>query len=255
MQKMKNLKTRKLYLQVYDELKQYIQENHLQPGDKLPTELEMCALLGVSRNVLREAVKSLEITGVVHSRPGVGIIIQKFSPDYMFSNFLINLAGDSDDVFWQMMEVRRALELSFAEHAYKNIGKQQYEELCSQVNVMQKTLDKCKAKKLEFASFGSAFAEADAHFHKALFSNVNNTILHAVMNAVWIMDTYFTALYPIAYMERTVERHKDIVRALEQNDLAGFIEAINRHFDSSYKPEPEDKTSLSLPWRPLSPGE
>ncbi len=60
---MKNLKSRRLYLQVYDEIKSYIEKNHLLPGDKLPSEMKMCEMLGVSRNVLREAIKSLEITG------------------------------------------------------------------------------------------------------------------------------------------------------------------------------------------------
>ena len=69
---MKNLKSRKLYLQVYDEIKNYIEENHLLPGDKLPSEMKMCEMLGVSRNVLREAIKSLEITGTVSSTPGAG---------------------------------------------------------------------------------------------------------------------------------------------------------------------------------------
>lgn len=75
---MKNLKSRRLYLQVYDEIKNYIEKNHLMPGDKLPSEMKMCEMLGVSRNVLREAIKSLEITGAVRSTPGIGIVIQEF---------------------------------------------------------------------------------------------------------------------------------------------------------------------------------
>ncbi|WP_368273339.1 winged helix-turn-helix domain-containing protein, partial [Enterocloster bolteae] len=47
---MKNLKSRRLYLQVYDEIKSYIEKNHLLPGDKLPSEMKMCEMLGVSRN-------------------------------------------------------------------------------------------------------------------------------------------------------------------------------------------------------------
>ena len=66
---MKNLKSRKLYLQVYDEIKSYIEKNHLMPGDKLPSEMKMCEMLGVSRNVLREAIKSLEIKMCIRDRP------------------------------------------------------------------------------------------------------------------------------------------------------------------------------------------
>ena len=66
---MKNLHAPKLYIQVYDEIKNYIYQNNLKPGDKLPTEMDMCRQLGVSRNVLREAIKALEITGVFTRRP------------------------------------------------------------------------------------------------------------------------------------------------------------------------------------------
>ena len=84
-QKLQNLKSQKLYIRVYDEIRNYIYKNNLKAGDKLPTEMEMCEMLGVSRNVLREAIKSLEITGIVSSKPGVGIIIRDFNVDY--SNF------------------------------------------------------------------------------------------------------------------------------------------------------------------------
>ena len=42
---MKNLQSRRRYLQVYDEIKSYIEKNHLLPGDKLPSEMKMCEML------------------------------------------------------------------------------------------------------------------------------------------------------------------------------------------------------------------
>ena len=68
---MRNLKTKKKYFQVYEELKSYIIKNNLKPGDKLPTEMQMSEILGVSRNVLREAIKTFEIIGVLTSKAGV----------------------------------------------------------------------------------------------------------------------------------------------------------------------------------------
>lgn len=100
--KMKNLRSPKLYLQVYNELRNYIVQNNLKPGDKLPTEMEMCERLGVSRNVLREAIKSLEITGVVHSTPGVGIVIQEFSTDYLFNSLVYARSDDGQEMLEQL---------------------------------------------------------------------------------------------------------------------------------------------------------
>ena len=82
---MKNLKSPKLYFQVYDALREYIIKNNLKPGDKMPTEAEMTEALGVSRNVLREGIKTLEIIGVLSSKPGVGMIINSFNSNFLSS--------------------------------------------------------------------------------------------------------------------------------------------------------------------------
>jgi len=235
MQKMKSLKERKLYLRVYDELRNYIQDNRLQPGDKLPTEMEMCSFLGVSRNVLREAVKALEITGVVRSRPGVGIIIQETSLENLFSNVMVSLAGNSEDSYLQTLEVRRALELGFSVQAYENLSKEQYQEMCKQIEAMEKIFSKLVSKNHESATFGQAFRDADAQFHKALFSGIDNAILHSMMNAVWIFDAHHTMTVPVDYIGKTIERHKSMLKALNDNDLPAFLEAIQTHFDF-YKP-------------------
>ena len=62
----------KLYVQAFREIRAYITRNNLQPGDLLPSEQAMCEMLGVSRNVLREAIKSMELMGMAQSRPGRG---------------------------------------------------------------------------------------------------------------------------------------------------------------------------------------
>lgn len=116
---LRNIKSKKLYLRVYDEIREYILQNKLQPGDKLPTEMEMCHQLGVSRNVLREAIKSLEITGIVTSKPGVGIIIRECNMDYIMSSFISNLSVNNDSHMEEYVEeLRRILEIGFMDAAF-----------------------------------------------------------------------------------------------------------------------------------------
>ena len=62
----------KLYIQAFQEIRSYIIRNELKPGDLLPTEQTLCQNLGVSRNVLREAIKSMELMGMIQSCPGRG---------------------------------------------------------------------------------------------------------------------------------------------------------------------------------------
>lgn len=231
---MKNLKNRKLYLQVYDELKDYILQNQLKAGDKLPTEMEMCGLLGVSRNVLREAIKSLEISGIVHSKPGVGIMIQEFNADFLFQSLLYNLAGDSQVLLQQTLEVRRTLELGFLEQSFASLLPEDFDLLDEQVDIMCKIYE--KSERVTPVIFGYEFYEADASFHHILYSRTNNDILKSMVDAVWACDKYHKNRVQRSYMEQTVQKHEQIVSALRARSMEAFKAAMHYHFDVHYKP-------------------
>ena len=69
---MKQVRRTSLSEQVLESILDYIQENHLSIGDKLPTEEELTERLNVSRTSVREALKGLSINGVVESIAGKG---------------------------------------------------------------------------------------------------------------------------------------------------------------------------------------
>ena len=99
----------KLYIQTFREIRSYIIRHELKPGDLLPTELEMSQMLGVSRNVLREAIKSMELMGMVQACPGRGTEVKEFSLDFVFHNVLFfNVGGEGKPVH-EMFGIRRML--------------------------------------------------------------------------------------------------------------------------------------------------
>ena len=57
------------------EIKQYIIEQKLMPGDRMPTETQLAETFGISRLSLREATKSLEFLGIIESKTGVGLTV------------------------------------------------------------------------------------------------------------------------------------------------------------------------------------
>jgi GntR family transcriptional regulator, transcriptional repressor for pyruvate dehydrogenase complex len=65
----------KMRNQVSEQIKQYIVEQKLMPGDRLPTETELAETFGISRLSLREATKSLEFLGIIESKTGVGLTV------------------------------------------------------------------------------------------------------------------------------------------------------------------------------------
>ena len=229
---MRNLKSHKLYLRVYDELRNYIISAQLRPGDKLPTEMEMCDSLGVSRNVLREAMKALEITGVVSSKPGVGIVIQEFNPDTLFRTLFYGLAIDSESTLDQTLAVRRVLELGFLSEAFHTLEADDIRTLRELVENMSDIAQQNQGKK---AANWSDFSKADAEFHMVLYKNTGNIFLQSIIKAVWNCDSYYLRTFQPKHIEKTIEKHRMILAALENHDENAFHEAMHAHFDTEYK--------------------
>lgn len=234
--KLENLKSQKLYLKVYDALKNYILDNHLKPGDKLPTEMEMCSTLGVSRNVLREAIKALEISGIVASRPGVGIILQEFSADFAFENLVYHLEWNSEYFLAQSLSVRRALELGFIHEAFISADANTISQLQENVEKMQAHYNKISSSTSTQAyTYGLEFCEADANFHRILYENVNNKVLTAIIHAVWAADKYYKSVIELAHLKKTIDKHQKILQALIARDEQAFSSAMYHHFNEAYK--------------------
>ncbi|NCB01708.1 MAG: FadR family transcriptional regulator [Spirochaetia bacterium] len=219
---MKNLKTKKLYLQVYDELRHYILKNNLKPGDKIPTEMELSQVLGVSRNVLREAIKTLEILGVVSSKPGVGMIVNAFSPSSLSTCMFLNLIDDRGDQFRQSQEVRKVLEIGFAQQCFDSITDNQISRMEDCVNAMQ-----------SFEEYED-FYDADAYFHRCMYENLDNKMLIAFLDSAWECDRSFRAKV-VEDKALRIKKHSDICIALRERHYDAFMASLVFHFTYKYK--------------------
>ncbi len=105
-----------LYQAVQDEVKAYIIEQALMPGDALPPETELAEQFGVSRNSVREAIKSLESLGIVEARTGAGLFVSNFSFDPLLENLAYGMMFDLKDLA-DILEVRFHIEHSMIDQA------------------------------------------------------------------------------------------------------------------------------------------
>ena len=80
MKKLKPLDTTARYRAVQDALRSYVIDNRMQPGDRLPRRSPSRIAWGVSRNVVREAIKALEAQGLLEVRVGLGVFRQSRRP-------------------------------------------------------------------------------------------------------------------------------------------------------------------------------
>lgn len=94
-------KEKKVFVQIVQQLREIISDEKIEPGDKLPSERVLCEQLGVSRASLREALRSLELLGLIQSRHGGGNYLTEANGNHLvelLSSFIFNTPQAISDV-------------------------------------------------------------------------------------------------------------------------------------------------------------
>lgn len=209
------------YMAIYRQLRAYILEHHLQPGDVLPSEQELCKQYGVSRNLLREALKGLSAMGVIKGCPGKGNVIQPFSIADLMSNVLFFSSWDNANTLAQLLDVRKKLELAYMREAYQTLEPGDIRRL----RVLFESMKDHWKKNIYFHA-------DDREFHMALFSRIDNAVLRAVFSCTWDLDENFQVAKKMQHMGPTVAKHENILLALEARNQEAFEAAMLMHFSS-----------------------
>ena len=147
------------------ELEQYIVDEKLKPGDKLPPQQAMCEMLGVSRTSLREVLKMLEARNIIDVYNGKGVFIK--------SNAVISIQANIEyqrerDYIYELFEVRRMLEREIIQVVVERSTDEEILEV-------EKTL---KVLMDNYNNRGeSLHVPGDEDFHMALYSICHNRII------------------------------------------------------------------------------
>jgi DNA-binding FadR family transcriptional regulator len=107
------VESRRLYLQIADQVRSLIAAGEFSPGNRLPPERELARQFGVSRPSMREALIALEVEGYVEVRPGSGIIVT--NPE----SGAQDCSGDQGPL--EVLRVRSLIEGTIAEEVAKQM--------------------------------------------------------------------------------------------------------------------------------------
>lgn len=221
----------KRYAALYRQLRSYIIDNNLQPGDVLPPEQALCEQYGVSRNVLREALKGLSAMGIIKGCPGKGNIVQPFSVNALIDNVLFCASQNNADIIAQLLDIRKKLELAYMKAAYETLTPPDIRHIRDVLERIKSEWDK-----------SIYFHADDREFHMALFSRIDNAALHAIFSSIWDIDENFQVAKKMRHMGRTIAKHENIVLALEERNQEAFEAAMLVHFSSGkYAASAKDK--------------
>ncbi|GAA2399498.1 FadR/GntR family transcriptional regulator [Actinomadura vinacea] len=211
--------------QVQHEIMQLILDERLRPGEPLPTETELMASLGVSRNSVREALKGLQALDIVEIRHGYGTYVGQVSLTPLADGLTFRTlqeAGGYVRALSEILEVREVLEAGLIRRVAPTIP----EEDLAALDVIVRRMD-------ARARAGETFAEEDREFHELLYRSVGNALVPQLLEVFWNVFDRVSRVRGFDHDPSpigTVRRHRAIVTALRRRDVEAAEEALAKHF-------------------------
>jgi GntR family transcriptional regulator, transcriptional repressor for pyruvate dehydrogenase complex len=218
------IKGTKVYEQVIEQIKQMIVDGSLKKGDKLPSERELVERLKVSRTSIREALRSLQIIGLVECNQGEGnYISQKFDNSLFEPLSIMFKLQESTPI--EILEVRRVIEVETVALAAQRITNEELEDL----EILLKALDNLKDEEDNI--------KIDEKFHYKIAKATKNFLITNILNAISsLIDSFIKdARKKILADEKNIEvlskQHWDIFEALKSHNPKKASEAMKKHLE------------------------
>jgi GntR family transcriptional repressor for pyruvate dehydrogenase complex len=206
--------------QVAQQIRELIADGNLQPGDRLPTERELADSFGVSRTVVREALRALGAQGLVDLPGGRGAVVSALQPAAIAGalGLLLRLADDPKP-YRKLFEVRRLIEVEAAGLA---ATRARPEDLA--------TLETIAGRMSPEAALDQA-AEADVAFHAALAQATGNELFGMLLGSLTeaMLEMRQGVLTQPGAREQAVADHQHILARVQAGDEAGARQAMLDH--------------------------
>lgn len=199
-------------------LERLVLDGSMAPGDRLPPERELAERLGVSRGSVREALRDLEVRGLVDRSPGRGTTVLR--PGGTLTGLALAGGLDADQIeLVQVMDVRACIEPSVAGRAARNVSAQgvaQLEALLSEMAGEHRPAE---------------FARLDRTFHRAIAQYSGNPLLVRLHDRLQelIEPSRREHLLTASRMRSSRRDHERIVAAIRAGDEPGAVAAAAVH--------------------------
>lgn len=208
-----------IYHRVESEIIRLITNENIGPDERLPSERALAQKFKVSRNTIREAIRTLVEKGILTCRRGAGSFVTAGAAELITAQIKEEM-GKKQFHLAEIFEVRKMLEPAVAAKASKKIKK-------SDLVVLTHILDQQQAA-LEKGTDPVAF---DTLFHEALVNSTGNKVLCSVYQTLTELLAESRAFQPPQRARVSVESHKRILEAVKSGDEDGAFKAMADHMD------------------------
>jgi GntR family transcriptional repressor for pyruvate dehydrogenase complex len=218
-EQIRSVKKRRLYEDIVQQFHTLIRQGALKHGDRLPSERELSRQFNVSRSSVREAIRSLELQGLVVSKRGSGTFINTENLDSVLALVAATL-NTGEEMLRDIFEMRHLLEPQIAALAAQRATGDEVGRMRQVLGRQQRQID-----------LGETGVESDTAFHFALAEATHNSALLKVVSAVEdiLQRSRDRSLQEPGRPARSLDSHCQILRMIEAGDAAGAMAAMDHH--------------------------
>ncbi|MGE7883319.1 FadR/GntR family transcriptional regulator [Bacillus sp. NPDC094077] len=187
----------KVYLEIVKKIRSIMEEDGLVAGDRLPSERELSARLNVGRSSVREALRALELVGLIETRRGEGTFIRNF-----YDNGLVQLIApfllQDEKTIRDLLQTKRLLEKDMI-RIVCNLPKETFSKVLSKLQQVLK-------------ENGSSIPMLHQTFFKTLIEQVDNYLLYRI----WMIVNDYVATLSCKVSGDSIELYRELYATLEE---------------------------------------
>jgi GntR family transcriptional repressor for pyruvate dehydrogenase complex len=202
----------------------FLLSGRVKPGERIPSERSLSASLGVGRSVVREALKSLNLLGLIDIRQGDGTFLKRrdseLLPQAIEWGLLLGAKRITD-----LVEARHHLEVLLAGLAAQRAGESNIAEMTHCIAIMKRAKDPAE------------FVSADIAFHFEVATAAGNQSLLEIMRSIRaLLQVWITRVMEAPGSSRpTYAEHASILKAIERHDAGAARDAMESHMEGATK--------------------
>jgi len=204
---------------VAENIKEFIEKNNLDVGSRLPPEQELANRFQVGKASIREALRMLEITGVVEVKPGKGIYVNNITGDLIVP--LSTWVSTNKDTILRHFEARLIIEPEIAALAARRITEEDISHIEQNIQT-QKSFSENEI---------AAIIQTDIEFHGLIAESAKNETLMMLFNSIAKISFHGwkAAIRVKGRNQSAVMEHKKLLNMLVQKDENGARTVMRNH--------------------------
>jgi GntR family transcriptional repressor for pyruvate dehydrogenase complex len=211
----------KIFQQISDQIRDLILSGVLKPGNKLPSEKELASQFKTGRMVVREALRTLEQSGLIHVKRGsLGGAFVKDPGTTVITRSISELINIGNVTLRELIEARLGIEKVVLEFAITRISDEG-------LDLLKKNIEGSEEKFLR----GERATEEHILFHVLLARSAKNLLFEMMIESIMnVTKSFLLMLKPdINYINNVLTYHKEIYKAIREKNLSTAEQVMEKH--------------------------